>query len=236
MYHWVPYDERRLFSMLAVDRAAVERWLEDDDVHTLAQLARRRGLEPVEVAKELVSAWAGGVPPVQQAALVDRALRTLTEGHLAQHVFFHFAHYPAVALRARTVFGISPLRYQRLRLAGWTPGEIARHHGRTQARVWRLTVPILRDGARAGVAGLQTPPAQALRLLGLQQANLAEWLQQRIRPLGSVPRMKVPELRSRRELGCWLFAGRDGLRQVRGPRPAQAASLVCALSKRKDRT
>ena len=85
MYHWVPYDERQLFSMLAMDRAAVERWLEDDDVHTLAQLVRRRGLDPGDAAQELVSAWAGDAPAQQQASLVDRALRTLTEGHLAQH-------------------------------------------------------------------------------------------------------------------------------------------------------
>ena len=236
MYHWIPYDERQLFSMLALNRAAVERWLQDDDVHTLAQLVRRRELEPREVAKELVAEWAGGAPPEHQASLIDRALRTLTEGHLAQHLFFHFAHYPAVALRARTVFGIAPLRYQRLRMAGWTPGEIARHHGRTAARVRRLTVPILRDGARAGVAGQETPPAQADRLLGLQQGNLADWLEQRIRPLGHVPPVNVPALRSQRELACWLFAGRDGLRQVREPGSTQAASLVCALPKRKDRS
>ena len=235
MYHWVPYDERQLFSMLAMDRAAVELWLEDDDVHTLAQLVRRQGLEPGEAAQELVSAWASDAPPQQQASLVERALRTLTEGHLAQHVFFHLSHYPAVALRARTVFGMAPLRYQRFRMAGWTPSEIARHHGRTAARVRKLTVPILRDGAHAGVTGLETPPAQARRLLRLQQANLAEWLDQRIRPLGRVPRMNVPALRSQKELACWLFAGRAGLRQVRGPSPPQAASLVCALPKRKDR-
>lgn len=236
MYHWVPYDERRLFSMLATDRAAVELWLEDDDIHTLAQLIRRRGLDPGDVAQDLVSAWAGDAPARHQALLVDRALRTLTEGHLAQHVFFHLAHYPAVALRARTVFGIAPLSYQRFRLAGWTPSEIAGHHGRTSARVRRLTVPILRDGARAGVAGLETPPAQAQRVFSLQRSNLAAWLEQRIRPPGRVPRMDVPVLRSRKELACWLFAGRDGLRQVRRPSPTRAASLACALPKRKDRT
>ena len=235
MYHWIPYDESHLFSMLAMDRAAVERWLEDDDVHSLAQLVRRRGLDPAEVAQDLVSAWAGQASEQQRLVLVDRASRTLTEGHLAQHVFFHFAHYPAVALRARTVFGIAPLRYQRFRLAGWTPSEIARQHGRTAARVRRLTVPILRDGARAGVAGLETPPAQAQRLLTLQRGGLAAWLMQRIRPLGRVRRMDVPVLRSRRELACWLFAGRAGLDQVRRPVTTRAASLACALPEREDR-
>ena len=235
MYHWVPYDERQLFSMLAMDRAAVERWLADDDVHTLAQLVRRRGLDPGDTAQELVSAWAGEAPAQQRASLVDRARRTLTEGHLAQHLFFHFAHYPAVALRARAVFGIAPLSYQRFRLAGWTPSEIARHHGRSPSSVRRLTVPILRDGARAGVAGFETPSAQAGRLLRLQRAGLAAWLEQRIRPLGRGPRMNVPALRSQKELACWLFAGRDGLRQVRRPLPMRAASLVCAVPKRKDR-
>lgn len=234
MYHWIPYDERQLFTMLATDRAAVERWLEDDDVHTLEQLVRRRGLDPDAVARELVSAWAGEVSAEQRASLVDRAMRTLTEGHLAQHLFFHFAHYPAVALRARTVFGISPLRYQRFRLSGWTPSEIARHHGRTPASVRRLALPILRDGARSGVAGSQTPRAQAQRLLELQRAGMSAWLKQRIRPYGRVRRMDVPVLRSRKELACWLFAGRAGLDQVRRPITARATSLACALPERED--
>ena len=225
MSHWLPYDERQLLALLGIDRAALGRWLEDDDVHTVAQLVRRRGLEPHDVSEQLVDAWAEGASPSRRSALRDRAMRTLTEGHLAQHMFFHLAHYPSVALQARTVFGVSPLGYQQLRLGGRTPREIARRAGIAGAEVRRRTMPILRQGARTGVTAQQMPPAQARRLLRLQRANLSAWLDQRIRPLGARPRLRPPRLRSEEELACWLFAGPDGLAQVR-PR---AASLVCAL-------
>lgn len=229
MYHWVPYDESQLFAVLRLDRAAVDRWLKRDDIHTLAQLVRRRGLDPRAVADQLVAAWAGDASEGRQAVLRDRALRTLTQGHLAQHVFFHFAHYPAVALRARTVFGMGPLAYQRHRLAGWTPREIARHGGRSPGEVAALTEPVLRGGADRGVDTLSTPPAQAERILALQRQNLGAWLRQRIRPLHRVTRRPVPRLRSREELACWLFAGAAGLEQLRRREEPRAASLVCSL-------
>ena len=229
MFHWVPYDETRLFAMLRLDRAAVERWLERDDIHTLAQLARRRGLDPRSVADELVAAWAGDASEGQRTVLRDRALRTLTQGHLAQHVLFHFAHYPAVALRARAVFGMGPLAYQRYRLAGWTPLEIARRGGRSPSRVAALSEQVLRAGAARGVETSATPPAQAELFLVLQRQNRGAWLRQRIRPLHRVTRLPVPRLRSREELACWLFAGAAGLRQLRRGGEPRAASLVCSL-------
>ena len=230
MHHWIPYDEQQLFSMLATNRAEVERWLARDDVHTLAQLVRRRGLDPTEVAAQLVSVWAGDAPRHLRAVLYDRALRTLTQGHLAQHLFFHFAHYPAVALRAKTVFGIAPLAYQRYRMAGWTPSEIGRRHGREPAAIRQSTLPILRRGAGRGAAQSQTPPSQARRVLALQRANLGAWLGQRIRPLTQVRRMDVPRLRGSREMACWLFAGETGLQQLRRPVEAEPASFICSVA------
>lgn len=235
MNHWVPYDEARLFTLLGVDRAAVGRWLRRDDIHDLAQLVRRRGLDPRAVAEELVDAWAGAAPETQRSVLHDRAVRTLTQGHLAQHLFFHFAHYPEVALRARSVFGVGPLAYRRFRLAGWTPGEIARRRGRSPAGVSALADAILRTGAARGVASYATPPAQAELMLTLQRQNLGAWLEQRIRPVRGISRAAVPSLRSPRELACWLFAGPAGLRQLRRPAEARAASFVCSVRTDKGR-
>ena len=43
MQHWLPYDERRLYSLLGVDRGAIWRMLRDD-TRNLAQLAQDRGM------------------------------------------------------------------------------------------------------------------------------------------------------------------------------------------------
>ena len=58
MQHWLPYDERRLYSLLGVDRGAIWRMLRDD-TRNLAQLAQDRGWEPRALARELVAPWRG---------------------------------------------------------------------------------------------------------------------------------------------------------------------------------
>lgn len=210
MFHWLPYNEERLFALLGTDRRGVERWLADDR-RTLAELARRRGLDPPRVADALVA----GAPAGRRAVLRDRALRTLTQSHLAQHVLFHVAHYPAVALRSRAIFGISPLRYQRVRSAGHTPAEIGRAAGRMRSAVAAAALEVHARGAARGVAGGETPFVQARRFRALQRRHIDDWLDQQIAPRRRVARGPFPRLRSRRELMCQLFGGRAGVRQVR---------------------
>ncbi|HEX8854782.1 MAG TPA: hypothetical protein VF752_04210, partial [Thermoleophilaceae bacterium] len=61
MFHWLPYDETRLYSLLGVHRATVLRWARDDQHRTLGDLARRRGWKPDALASALVRPWRGRV-------------------------------------------------------------------------------------------------------------------------------------------------------------------------------
>jgi hypothetical protein len=74
--------------------------------------------------------------------LERRALDTITQAHLSNHVIFHVFHTPAIADDARTVFGLRPATFRRLRDSGLSPARIAARGGRTrggaQARLARL--------------------------------------------------------------------------------------------------
>src|SRR3954463_6766864 len=86
MQHWLPFDEARLYALLHSSRGEVWRWLRDD-TRTLADLARAKGWDPAALARELVSPWNGTLrDPRKLATLEARALRTLTQGHLSQHI------------------------------------------------------------------------------------------------------------------------------------------------------
>src|SRR3954451_3786480 len=90
--HWLPYDEGRLYALLGVTRGDIWRQLRDDH-HNLAELARAHGWpSPERLAAALVAPRAGEVSPATLRVLRARALRTITQGHLAQHLFFHSLH------------------------------------------------------------------------------------------------------------------------------------------------
>jgi hypothetical protein len=209
MHHWVPYDERRLFALLGYRRAAVLRWLRDDRHHTLAQLARRQGRDPERLADALVAPSASRATPEHHAELRRRALRTLTQGHLAQHLFFHPYHQPAIALRARSLFGVSALSYQRRRLLGRSPAQIAATRGRSRRALARRAMAVFRAAGDEGVTRGWTPRSQADRLVRRQRAGLSHWLDSRISKPGYRGRGRGPRtLRPRARLLCRLFTGR----------------------------
>jgi hypothetical protein len=214
MYHWLPYSERRLVRLLRLEPGELRRWLRNDRVHTIAQLARRRGIEPEELASRLVEPRRAGASEEWLAVLRERALRTITQGHLAQHILFHDFHHPGIALRARSIFGVPALEYRRLRLAGRAPAAIGRAHDRSRRTVARRTFATLRRFARLGVRSGAMPRAQADRLLRQQHAGLSWSLDARIdkpsaRRTGRIYRKRT--LRPRRQLLCFLFAGRASL-------------------------
>jgi hypothetical protein len=106
MEHWLPYDETRLYELLGVDRGDIWRWLRDD-TRPLAELARQKGWDPGELAKALVAPWKGKLrKPDQLALLEERALKTLTQGHMSQHMFFHSLHQDAIPSHATDIFGV----------------------------------------------------------------------------------------------------------------------------------
>ena len=82
--HWIPYDEEELYAALGVDTQTLFAWLADDH-HTIAQLARRRGVDPRTLVKRLMEPRRAELTKTEYAVLCERAERTITEGHLGWH-------------------------------------------------------------------------------------------------------------------------------------------------------
>lgn len=93
--HWLPYDEGRLYALLHITRSQLWHQLRDD-TRNIAELGRARGWSASRLAVALVAPRASSVSAAQLAGLRARAVRTLTQGHMAQHLFFHSLHEFAV--------------------------------------------------------------------------------------------------------------------------------------------
>src|SRR3954451_21086725 len=155
--HWLPYDETRPYSLLGITRVGLWEQLRDDH-RTLGQLATRHGWpDPRRLAAALVAPEAAKVGAKRAAALRERALRTITQGHLAQHLFFHSLHQFGIASEAPAIFGVTDVEFRRLRRAELSPLAIARLHGRSPGQVEALAIAILRERASTGVRGGATP-------------------------------------------------------------------------------
>jgi hypothetical protein len=208
---WLPYDERQLFRMLGISREQARRWIADDQRHNFAQLARRRGLAPRIVAKRLVRSWAREFGALPRAELQERALRTLTQGHLSQHVLFHVFHHPQVGARARRLFTTSPMHYLDLRRAGYTPAEIGALSGRSRRATARGIRRTWRSSGIRGARRAETPIAQARRFAGHQFAVLEKYLDSslhRKRPEPPPPPPRIATPRPHLHLLCTMFASR----------------------------
>jgi hypothetical protein len=177
-HHWLPYDEHRLLRELRLSRGELLKWLGDDRHHQVSQLLHERGLRVGAVANYLVAPWSGRVERSQYARLRDRARRTLTQGHLAQHVFFHYLHQSEVTAHAVDVFGATPAEYHRLRAVGYTPTEIGALHGRPRRSIASAILSVCRLSAQAGVGTRETPARQAARFLRRQRSALSGYLDQ----------------------------------------------------------
>ena len=151
MQHWLPYDERRLYSLLGVDRGMIWRQLRDD-TRNLAQLAEQRGWEPQALARELVAPWRDELRDPQRLALLERrALRTLTQGHLAQHLFFHSLHQEAIPSHATAIFGVaSRAEWSTLRRSELSPLQICRLNGLPRSHAQEQAAATLREYAEQG--------------------------------------------------------------------------------------
>jgi Tol biopolymer transport system component/plastocyanin len=176
--HWLPYDETRLYRLLGITRVGLWEQLRDDR-RTLAQLAARHGWpDPRRLADALVAPEAARLAPGRAATLRERALRTITQGHLAQHLFFNSLHQFGIASEAPEIFGVTDMEFRRLRRAELSPLQIARLHGRSPGEVEARSIAVLRERAETGVRGGATPRAQAERLLSRQISQLPRWLDQ----------------------------------------------------------
>ena len=176
--HWLPYDEQRLYRLLRITRSDLWQQVRDDR-RTVAQLAARRGWkDPRALAAALVAPRRAALGSAATARLEDRALRTLTQGHLAQHVFFHSLHQFSLPSAAPELFGVTDAAFRRLRRSELSPLAIGRLHGRSPGYVEGQAIAVLRERVRAGVRGGAMSAAQAAILLRRQLTQLPRWLDQ----------------------------------------------------------
>jgi hypothetical protein len=175
--HWMPYDESRFREIVGVGTPEIYDWLTDDH-RTLAQLARRHGVNPGTLAKRLLEQRRGEVSSRVYGILRDRTQRTLTQGHLAQHVYFHVFHGADLVLPVKRYLGVPVKRWRVLRYErGWAPARIARRHGRDVAKLRKHAIEELEIDAHQGVHHGSTTREQADVTLARQLRVLDCWLE-----------------------------------------------------------
>jgi hypothetical protein len=175
MSSWLPYDESRLYALLDTNRAQVDTWL--DDHRSLGQLARRHGwTSQRKLAHALVAPRLKSVRPAMRPVLERRALDTLTQAHLSNHVLFHVFHTPAIAEHAKTVFGLRPATFRRLRDSGLSPAGIAQRGGRTRAGAQARLAELLKARGRRAVRLGAMSATQARALYAEQMAALPAFM------------------------------------------------------------
>lgn len=177
MERWLPYDEARLYALLRIDRRDLRRWLRIDERRTIGQLAHVRGVEVRGLAERLVEPRRSAVTGRVYGALLARARRTLTQGHLAQHIFFHDFHQWSPLRAAPRIFGVrDEAEWRRLRSSGMTPLEIGRRFGRRKAPIRAQLIAVLEASARRGVARGATSRRQADVFLDEEHRTVDGWL------------------------------------------------------------
>ena len=193
-YLWLPYEEARLYTLIGQSRGDVFRWVRDE--RTIAELAQKQGWEPRELAEALVEPRRGEVSEGKLRELADRAERTLTQGHLGQHILFHALHQNAVSERATDIFGTRNRdEFLDLRRAELSPLQICELNGKTRVEAQRGVSDALRDAAARGVQDGSLPPAQADVMLDRQLRQVPRWLgQNRYNgPSGGANKPDLPE-------------------------------------------
>ena len=173
--HWIPFEEQALKRELRLHGRELEAYLYDDH-HTLADLARRRGLTVEALADRLLAPWQATASAERLARLRGYTTRILTQGHLAQHVFYHVFHGVPVVESAPSVFGVPGAEYARLREAGRTPLSIA-HRGGVNYRAARSgMIAVFRAQRDEGIARRVAWPAESGRIFRRQVRLLPCWL------------------------------------------------------------
>jgi hypothetical protein len=238
MYHWLPFSSKTLYKTTGITRKEWHDYIApDDDRHSLGKLIEKHGGNPDEVVQTLMQRWKGRVSEAQLAELTRRSNALMTEGHLAQHVFFHFFHHPMLGIRARWIFNVSPGEYHSARMVGFTPREIAKQGGVPIARAVRRALVVLREIQDEAVASGETTRAQARNFLVEQRRWVPTWLNQSVRPRGKpFPTGSASPAGSRDIQACQHMVG---AKHVSGPRDPGAAtagtSMYCDLPRQRSR-
>ena len=178
MSSWLPYDEDRLYALLGTSREELSAWL--NDRRSLGQLAQRRGHRDLRrLAAQLVQ----DRPASRRPTLRRRALATLTQPHLGNHVIFHVFHTPAIASASKRVFGVRASTFRRLRAQGLSPARIGARGGRSRAAVRGSLRMLFRRRAQHAVRLGAMSRFQSENLLRHQQAGLDAYVGRPFRTL-----------------------------------------------------
>ncbi|MFT4050173.1 MAG: hypothetical protein QM648_10115 [Solirubrobacterales bacterium] len=190
MYHWNPVDMPSFYEQTGIRQTELFDWLQDDDHHTLGGLLRHKGLDPKQTLADSLA-----VKPATTAStrkvLLERTGRLLTQGHLAQHVFFHWFHNPSIRQNAREIFGMNPWDYARARNMGFSPADVGRlsrgyTRKQTAARIVKVMMRYEQRGVKWGATNQTEADHYRVRITKLADV----WLDQRYhkkRPKGGLP-------------------------------------------------
>jgi hypothetical protein len=162
--HWIPFDEQALKAELGLKGRDLHAYLYNDH-RTLAALSD----DPEALADRLVAPWQG-IGDEHRALLRERTLRILTQGHLAQHMFFHVYHGAPI----HRLFG--PETHAHRSASGETYAELALRHGIGLAAVKTWLATEFETDRRDGVERLEAWPSEADRLTARRLSWLHCWL------------------------------------------------------------
>jgi len=157
----IPFDEQALKHALGLPRLDLQAYLYNDH-HVLAELARRRGIGVDELATRLIAPWQG-ISAKHRALLRERTLRILTQGHLAQHMFFHVFHGRSLFPYAQKLFGLPSGTYSMLRDKGLSYVQIAERGGVSHARLRAGLVRLIEQEHDDGLDRREIWPSQSRR-------------------------------------------------------------------------
>lgn len=231
MYHWNPIDMQKLMDNTGITERKFFLWIQDDDNRDLAGIIKSRKLDPKTVVGNSLAVEPGSSKRIR-SVLRARAERLLTQGHLAQHVFFHWFHSPAIRENAREIFGMQPWDYFRARRAGFSPADVGRlKRGYTRKQTAARVVKVLERYVRRGMKGGATSEAQAdYYVAGIKR--LADvWLDQRYnkkRPKGGLPAPLGYAPKGPRTGSCRNFVGASQAQDAFGSGKAKAGAHASA--------
>lgn len=115
--------------------------------------------------------------PAKRNVLQARALRTLTQGHLSQHLIFHTLHQDAGPRQSSAIFGVASTKeFQRIRKLDLSPLRIGRLHGRTRAQMQTRVVDALRTVAAKGVRKGDVSAEESAIFVQRQLRQVPRWL------------------------------------------------------------
>lgn len=173
MRHWAPFDEREAERALGLAPGQLIAFLYNDH-HTIAQLARSRGVKFESLVQRL-SAWTASLPAADRPVIRQRIRLALVSGHMPQHVFDHVFHGLAFTSELLVGTEMTHAEFSEQRRAGRSYDAMIRAAGNDPAATKALVHAGIDANAAAGVRTGQTPRSQARRMAARQHRRVDCW-------------------------------------------------------------